>query len=196
MKSNINIPYQEAFIRNKFIYKDENDIGLTPCYMFGAKILINQPLLFHCQTDNGAVFYSLPLHAFVHKAHYEIPAICERETLSLLQYWNMQGRQGESLIFDYLQGYTVECYNRNKEWMRGEYVFTIDDFDGGYSEDTDSKCFHIIKLDNGFFAAYPNNYIRWHNLNFVNAFDKNEPPKFKKNKTKWDAEYITIKSTD
>jgi hypothetical protein len=196
MKSNINIPYQEAFIRNKFIYKDEDAVGLTPCYIFGAKILINQPLLFHCQTDTGAVFYSLPLHAFVHKSHYEVPAICEKETLSLLQYWNMQGRQGESITFDYLQGYTVECYNRNKEWMRGEYLFTIDDFDGGYSEDTDSKCFHIIKLENGFFAAYPNNYIRWHNLNFVNAFDKNKPPKFKKNKTKWDAEYITIKSTD
>ena len=195
MTSNINIPYQEAFIRNSFILK-EDDGKITPCYIFGAKILINQPLLFHCQTDNGAVFYSLPIHAFVHKKEFEALDKDENILLSLLQYWNMQGRQGEAVTFDYLQGYTVECLNRKKEWMPGEYLFTIDDFDGGYSEDTDSKCFHIIKLDNGFFAAYPNNYLRWHNLNFCNPFSKSNAPKFKKQKTKWNAEFITIKSTD
>ena len=43
MTSNINIPYQEAFIRNKFLFQDNSE-ELTPCYIFGAKTIINQPL--------------------------------------------------------------------------------------------------------------------------------------------------------
>ena len=191
MTSNINIPYQEAFVRNKFLFQDNSE-ELTPCYIFGAKTIINQPLLLHAQLENGAVFWSLPIHAFVHKKDFKKPTEDEKELLSLLQYWNMQGRKAESITFDYLQGYTVECYNRNKEWMKGEYLFTIDDFDGGYAEDTDAKCFHFIKLENGFFCAYPNNYIRWHNLNFCEPFDKNNPPKYKANKIKWNAEYVRI----
>ncbi|MEO0037334.1 MAG: hypothetical protein RIQ59_545 [Bacteroidota bacterium] len=190
--SNINIPYQEGFVRNAFLFQDFKNKELTPCYIFGAKIQLNSPLLFHCQLENGAVFWSLPIHAFVHKEEFEKPCKDEKELLSLLQYWNMQGELGESIVFSYLQGYIVECYNRNKEWVKGEYLFTIDDFGGGYADDTDSKCFHIIKLDNGFYAAYPNNYLRWHNLNFVNAFDKENPPKYKANVTKWNAEYVRI----
>ena len=183
MNSNINIPYQEAFVRDSFLYQDKTKKTLTPCYVFGAKILMNQPLLFHVQLDNGAVFWSLPIHALVHKEDFE-----EKE-LNLLQYWNMQGNKAEAVVFKYLDGYTVECYNRNKEWMKGTYLFTVDDFDGGYSEDPDAKCFHIIKLDNGHFCAYPNNYLRWHNLNFCEPFDKDNLPKYKANKIKYNAEY-------
>ena len=194
--SNINIPYQEAFVRDSFLYQDFSKKTLTACYIFGAKIMINQCLLFHCQLENGAVFWALPIHAFVHKENFEKPAEKEEELLSLIQYWNMQGKSAEVCVFEYLQGYTVECFNRKKEWFKGEYLFTIDDFDGGYSEDADSKCFHIIKLENGFYAAYPNNYLRWHNLNFCDPFDKKTPPKYKANKIKWNAEYITVKSSD
>lgn len=188
---NINIPYQEAFVRSKFLFQDGSE-DLVACYIFGAKILINQPLLFHCQLENGAIFWSLPIHAFVHDKSYKKEVEDEKELLSLLQYWNMQGSKGEAIIFKYLEGYTVECFNRNKNWIKGKYLFTIDDFDGGYSEDPDSKCFHIIKLENGFYCAYPNNYIRWHNLNFCEPFDKENPPKYKANKIKWNAEYVRI----
>ena len=109
----------------------------------------------------------------------------------------MQSSDISVTTFSYLQGYKVDCYNRNKELMRGEYLFTIDDYYAdnnslplGYSNDTDKKCFHIIKLENGFLCAYPNNYLKWHNLNFCEPYI--DPPKYKKNSFEWNCEYIKI----
>ena len=192
---NANIPYQEAWVRNCFLFSDWSNKELTKCYIFGVKVVLNKPLLFHCQLENGVVWFSLPIHAFVHRELFEKPCDNEQELLSLLQYWNMQSSDCAVTTFSYLQGYKVDCFNRNKEWMRGEYVFTIDDYYSdnnslplGYANDADKKCFHIIKLENGFYCAYPNNFIRWFNLNFVDAYDK--PSKYKRNSWDWSAEYI------
>lgn len=201
---NANIPYQEAFVRNAFLYSDFTNQELTPCYIFGVKALLNSPLLFHCQLSNGAIFYSLPIHAFVHKEQHKMLYACENTLLSLLQYWNMQSSDIAVVTYKYLENYTVDCFGRDKVWRRGQYLFTIDDYyadannlNVGYAEDTDAKCFHIIKLDCGYFCAYPNNYLRFHNLNFVDAFDKENPPKYKPNKIKWNCEYdSTVKPTD
>ena len=151
--------------------------------------------MFHCQLENGVVWFSLPINAFVHKEDFTKPCENEKELLSLLQYWNMQSSDVAVTTFSYLQGYKVDCYNRNKELMRGEYLFTIDDYYAdnnslplGYSNDPDKKCFHIIKLENGFYCAYPNNYLKWHNLNFTNPYET--PPKYIRNSWEWTAEYI------
>jgi hypothetical protein len=51
--------------------------------------------------------------------------------------------------------------------MRGKYLFTIDwcngvDYELGYSEIASGhKCAHIIELENGQYAAQPNNRVVW-----------------------------------
>ena len=37
----------------------------------------------------------------------------------------------------------------------------------------------LVTRDNGNIGAYPNNYLRWHNLNFCDPYDKENPPKYK-----------------
>lgn len=183
---NANIPYIEAFVRDSYLFNDENNKELTPCYIFGVKTIINRPLLFHCQLQNGVVWWSLPLSAFVWKKDFDILADSEEERLSLLQYWDCQSNDVSVTVFTYLQNYIVDVFNRNKDWYRGKYLFTIDDYysdnnslPSGYAIDSNTKCYHIIKLDNGNFGAYPNNYLRWNNLNFCDPYDKNNPPKYR-----------------
>ena len=194
---NANIPYIEAFVKDRYLYDDPNNNNLTPCYIFGVKTIINRPLLFHCQMDNGVVWWSLPLSAFVWKKDFDNLSDNENERLSLLQYWDCQSNDVSVTVFTYLQNYTVEVFNRNKEWYKGTYLFTIDDYysdnnslPSGYAIDSNTKCYHILKLDNGNFGAYPNNYLRWNNLNFCDPYDKTNPPKYKSFNQTFNSEFI------
>lgn len=194
---NANIPYIEAFVKDRYLYDDPNNNSLTPCYIFGVKTIINKPLLFHIQMDNGVVWWSLPLSAFVWKKDFDNLSDNENERLSLLQYWDCQSNDVSVTVFTYLQNYTVEVFNRNKEWFKGTYLFTINDYysdnnslPSGYAIDSNTKCYHIIKLDNGNFGAYPNNYLRWNNLNFCDPYDKNNPPKYKSFNQTFNSEFI------
>jgi hypothetical protein len=192
-----NIPYIECYVRDAFLYSDFENKDLSPAYAFSIKTLINKPLTFQVQLSNGAIFQNLPIHSLVWKENYEKPCEDESELLSLLQWWNMQGNYSEVLKYTYLDGYRVDCKSRDGIYRSGKYLFTVDDFNAdsnkigvGYANDTDSKSFNIIKLDCGFFGAFPNNYLRFHNLNFVDAYDKENPPKYKPNTFEWDCEYI------
>ena len=194
---NSNIPYIEAFVKDRYLYDDPTNNNLTPCYIFGVKTIINRPLLFHIQMDNGVVWWSLPLSAFVWKKDYDNLSDDENERLSLLQYWDCQSNDNSVTVFTYLQNYVVDVFNRKKEWYRGKYLFTIDDYyadnnslPSGYAIDSNTKCYHIIKLDNGNFGAYPNNYLRWNNLNFCDPYDKANPPKYKSFNQTFNSEFI------
>lgn len=194
---NANIPYIEAFVKDKYLYDDTENTNLTPCYIFGVKTIINRPLLFHCQLNNGVVWWSLPLSAFVWKEDFDNLSDDENERLSLLQYWDCQSNDVSVTVFTYLQNYVVDVFNRKKEWYKGKYLFTIDDYysdnnslPSGYAIDSNTKCYHIIKLDNGNFGAYPNNYLRWNNLNFCDPYDKNNPPRYKSFNQTFNSEFI------
>lgn len=180
---NSNIPYIEAYVKDKYLFSDDSVTTLTKCYIFGVKCLLNRPLLFHCQLVNGAVFWSLPISAFVHKEDFEVVGDSEKEIINELLWWNCQSSKCEVTTFWYLEGYKADLLSRTKKVYKGTYLFTIDDmYDNttlnlGYAEDTDSKCFHMFRLDNGLFAAYQNDKILWYNENFV---DRSLPiPKYK-----------------
>ena len=184
---NTNIPYQNCYVRDSFLYNDPNNKNLTECYMFGAKAIMNRPIGFHCQLINGAIFFSLPISAFVHKEDFEIMADDENKRLSLLSWWDTQGEFIFSNVFTYLEGYYVDFRSRDKQWRRGKYLFTLDDLSVngiGYatSNDADSKAHHCIKLDNGNYCLSPNNFLRWHNANFVTPYDLDSPPRYHRNK--------------
>ena len=67
---NANTPYIECFIRNNYIFGNDND-GLTEGYIFGVKSMINRPMHFHFQACFGAVFWNMPISAFCHKEDYD-----------------------------------------------------------------------------------------------------------------------------
>jgi len=173
-------------VKDAYLFSDLSKKELTPCYVFGVKATINRPLSFHCQLKNGALFWNLPISAFVHKADFEPMGATEQETLSNQLWWDCQSNDISVIVFAYLQGYTVECRARNRKWYRGRYLFSIDGYHAdlnhvpvGYASDTDEKVYHFIELDNGNYCAYPNNYLRWHNLNFCDPYDVANPPRYK-----------------
>ncbi len=87
---NANTPYIGCFIRNKYIFGNDDD-GLTEGYIFGVKSMINRPMHFHFQSCFGAIFWQMPISAFCHKEDFDPLNDDEQRRLSLLQTWDCQG---------------------------------------------------------------------------------------------------------
>ena len=157
-----NLPLINVYVRKEYLYDLEKGHGeYTPGIWVSVKSVQYKALYFETLlTEYGALFDKLPLSAFVWKTedHGDLP-------LDTLQLWD---------CFDY--NLTViekpmlgprEFFGKDKNMHKGEYLFTIDNchsesstLDTNYSEhDPEHKSFNIIQLDNGQFAAQPNNRI-------------------------------------
>jgi hypothetical protein len=181
---NANTPYISCYIRKEITGLDKDLEG----YIFGVKSMLNYPLLFHFQSEIGAVFWNIPISAFFHKDDFDILSDVEEKRLQLLQTWDCQSTAIAVTCFKFLQHKRVDVFCRDKKWRSGKYHFTIDDYETdpneinvGHSQDMDSKCFHFIELEDGNFALQPNNLLRWHNGDFIIPFDKENPPRVKLN---------------
>jgi hypothetical protein len=64
---NANTPYIECSIRKEIIGYGEDLDG----YIFGVKSMLNYPMLFHFQSEIGAIFWNMPISAFFHLEFYE-----------------------------------------------------------------------------------------------------------------------------
>ena len=95
--------------------------------------------------------------------------------------------------FDFLGGQRGKFLGKDKKFYNGEYLFTIDwgspevnEIDCEHSEiPQEHKCAHILALDNGNFAAQPNNRILWHVANYTTD---NSWPDYKVQTTYWSVE--------
>jgi len=82
-----------------------------------------------------------------------------------LQLWDCLSYDVTVLKKAQLQSMKCKIKLKSGGWATGEYMFTVDsahpDFnvlDTGFSEDVeDHKSYNFVKLDNGQFAAQPNN---------------------------------------
>ena len=82
---------------------------------------------------------------------------------------------------------------KDKKFYKGQYLFTVDwahpesnILNTEHSEiPQEHKCAHIMALENGNYAAQPNNRIIWH----INSYTtKNDWPDYKVQTTVWDVE--------
>lgn len=155
------LPPIDVMVRKEYLYDLEKGHGeYTPGVWISVKSTQYKALYFETLlTEYGALYDKLPLSAFVWKTpHGNLP-------LDTLQLWD---------CFDY--HLTViekpilarcEFFGKDKNMHGGEYMFTIDNahpdasiLDVNYSEhDPEHKSFNVIKLDNGQFAAQPNNRV-------------------------------------
>jgi hypothetical protein len=159
-----NLPLQSVYVRKEFLYDHESGHGeFTPGIWISVKSTEAKALYFETLlTDYGALYDKLPISAFVWKTDHG-----ELLPLDVLQLWD---------CFDY--DITViqkpilsrcEFFGKDRNMHPGEYCFTIDNahrdknyLDSNFSEhDPEHKTFNIIKLDNGQFAAQPNNRVIW-----------------------------------
>jgi hypothetical protein len=175
-----NLPPIDVYVRKEYLYDLEKGHGeYTPGIWVSVKSVQGKALYFETLlTEYGALYDKLPISAFVWKTenHGDLP-------LDNLQLWD---------CFDYnitvmKKSLLSRCkyFGKDKQMHEGSYLFTIDTchsetstLDTGYSEhDPEHKSFNIIKLDNGQFAAQPNNRVLWQDSSLIP--ENVEKPDFK-----------------
>ena len=126
------------------------------------------------------------------KNHMIEPTVPNMQTHEL-ELWNCFSYYPSVTCFDWLAGLKGKFLGLDKKFYHGKYLFTIDwahpetnILDTEHSEiPQEHKCAHILALDNGNYAAQPNNRILWH----VNSYTTDDSwPDYKVQTTYWDAE--------
>jgi hypothetical protein len=117
--------------------------------------------------ENGAVFYRLPIHAFIQRG-FKVEDV-PRRRLDELELWNCFSYYPAITTYDILLGQSGKYYGKDKEWHTGQYLFTVDFahpesniVDTDHSEiPHEHKCAHVLALNDGNYAAQPNNRLIW-----------------------------------
>jgi hypothetical protein len=169
-----------ALIRAQFLYDQTKGHGdFVPCVVFGVASIKDRALGFHVMLETGGQFARLPLTAIVWKK--EAPDL----PLGTLQAWDCFGYEFSAHKFAYLAELSCKTFS-NGVWYPGHYVFTIDWIENGFSDEpTQHKNAHILRLENGCFAAQPNNRVLWQDKSFTKD---GEPPAYIRNSFRWHAE--------
>ena len=155
------LPPIDVMVRKEYLYDLEKGHGeYTPGVWISVKSVQYKALYFETLlTEYGALYNKLPLSAFVWKTpHGNLP-------LDTLQLWDCFDYHLTDIEKPILA--RCEFFGKDKNMHGGEYMFSIDNahpdasvLDVNYSEhDPEHKSFNIIKLDNGQFAAQPNNRV-------------------------------------
>ena len=189
---NANIPATYAQVRKEYLYDLQKHHGeVEDCVIFGLASIAGKAVLFHCLLPNGAVYYRLPISAFIQRA-FDISQV-PRMRLDELELWNSFSYYPSVTVFDLLAGQECKYLGKDKKFYSGEYLFTIDwahpepnILDVDHSEiPQEHKCGHFIALNNGNYAIQPNNRMLWHVGNFTT---KDEWPDYKTQTSEWSVE--------
>ena len=112
---NANIPVIYSQIRREYLYDLKEHHGeVEDCIIFGLASITGRPILFHAIMENGAVFYRLPISAFIQRG------FDEKKFLDIdLTSWSC----GIALVtilavtsFDILDGQSGKYIGKDKKW--------------------------------------------------------------------------------
>ena len=186
-----NIPPVKCFVKAEYLYNQTKRHGeLEPCVWLTAKCIKGQALRIESLLTNyGALYDKLPISAYVWKAagNSVLP-------LDYLQIWDCLSYEFTVIEKQNLRGLKVKFFGKDKKFHFGHYLFTIDfcnadpgRLDTTFSEGTEEhKSFNVIKLDNGQFAAQPNNRCLFYDMSLVPVEMK--APDFAIPSDKWSVE--------
>ena len=189
---NANIPVTYAQIRKEYLYDLTGHVGeVEDCIIFGITSLTGRAILFHAIMENGAVFYRLPISAFVQRG-FDREKVPEQR-LDELELWNSFSYYPAVTTWDILTASSGKFIGKDKKWHHGKYLFTVDwghpdanILNSDHSEiPHEHKCAHIIALNNGNYAAQPNNRCIWDLPSFT---VKDNTPDWKVQTSEWNVE--------
>jgi hypothetical protein len=183
-----NIPPIECFVRKEYLY------DLTPDPEFPGKLqgqgeyahaiwvsvksirgkaLYIESLL----TEYGALYDKLPLSAYVWRTNID-----QKDLLPLdnLEIWDAFSYHISVIRKETLKECRVAYFGKDKVLHHGEYMFTVDSCHSEPNElnlslsetPNEHKSFNFIKLDNGQFAAQPNNRCKWFDQSLISSETK------------------------
>ena len=189
---NANIPPIYCKVRKEYLYDLKEHHGEDEeCVIFGITSISGRAILFNILLPNGACFWRLPISAFFQK-HLSRSKVPDMQ-VDFLQLWNCFSYYPSVHCFDFLSGLNGKFRGKDKKFYPGQYLFTID---WGHPESNilntehseipqEHKCAHILALDNGNYAAQPNNRILWH----CNSYTTDTSwPDYKVQNTYWEVE--------
>lgn len=190
--NNANIPLIAVKVRKQFLRNFHDGHGeFIDGYLFGVYAQRNQALLFNVFLETGAVYYRLPLNAFIN-ANTPTQTIPDLTTPDV-QLWDCLSNQIEVIQWGFLKDQVASINLDNLGVVKGQYLFTIEylqndtgELDLGFiNVPGEYKCAHILALENGYFCAMPNNKIVWQDQAFVKPDSKHD---YKINRNRFFAE--------
>ena len=197
---NASIPPIYCQIRREYLYDLKLNKGETEdCVVFGLTSIPGRAVLFHTLLTNGAIFWRLPISAFIQKG-FECSRV-PNQNLVDLELWNSFSYYPSVNTFDFLIGQKCKYLGVDKIFYVSEYLFTIDwahpepnILDTEHSEiPQEHKCGHVLALDNGNYAIQPNNRILWNVPSFTTA---THWPDYKVQTSYWNVENKDFISED
>lgn len=194
-----NLPPVQCYVRKEYLYDFQKGEGeFEPCYWVSVKSIKGKALYFESLLTNyGALYDKLPLSAYIWKTE-----LSENQLpLDYIEIWDAFSYNISVIKKQMLSGLQCKVYMKDRKLYDGEYMFTIDSCHSEPNElnvslsetPNEHKSFNIIKLDNGQFAAQPNNRVLFYDQSLTpNGINK---PDFKvstheffcENGNKWSA---------
>jgi hypothetical protein len=162
---NADVPLMYCLLRKEYLYDLQRGHGeFIPVCVFGVASIPGRAIMFHCITETGACIYRLPLNAFAWTA--DAP-LMELETIEL---WDCFSHDISVIEYGYLRGLKMVAILKDRKPYDGTYLYTIDWTNSSIADnpgDGGHKCAHIIQLDNGNYAAQPNNRVQFFEPSFI-----------------------------
>lgn len=160
-----NLPPVHCYVRREFLYDFQHGHGeYEPCIWVSIKSIRGQAFRIESYLPRyGACYDKLPLHAYVSRQdNLEPEKFLELDTL---QIWDCFSYDFTVIQKSFLRNLSCKFYAKNREFYMGNYMFTVDHsscdsnvLDTSYAEwPEDHKSFNFIELQNGQYAAQPNN---------------------------------------
>ena len=126
---NANIPPIYCKIRREYLYDLRKHQGETEdCVVFGLGSISGRALLFHALLSNGAIYWRLPISAFIQRRSCDSvhQREVEHQNIEDLQLWNSFSYYPSVVTFDFLVGQRCKFLGKDKKFYHGEYLFTVD----------------------------------------------------------------------
>ena len=157
-----NLPPTKVYVKKEYLYDHGKGHGeLVEGVWISVKSIQGRSLYFETYLpEYGALYDKLPISAFVNS-----PDIKLNLELEELELWDAFSYYITVIEKKSLAGVRCKYLAPSKKWYYGEYLFTIDSchadtniLNVSYSEvPEEHKSFNILELDNGHYAAQPNN---------------------------------------
>ena len=111
---NANIPPTYAQIRREYLYDCKKHHGeVEDCIVFGITSMGGRAILWHALMENGAIFYRLPISAFIQRG-FKVEDVPKRR-LDELELWNSFSYYPAVTTYDILAGQSGKYFSKDKK---------------------------------------------------------------------------------
>ena len=115
---NVNIPATYAQVRREYLYDLSGHVGEAEDWIiFGMASIPGHALLIHAVMENGAVFYRLPISAFIQRG-FDVKKV-PRMRLDELELWNSFSYYPAITVYDILGSQSGKYLGKDKKWYGG-----------------------------------------------------------------------------